>query len=140
MTSFGCVPLASVCPCARCVEAITSPSSSARQTPDGAGLLADRDVQEPGQLARAEALLDLLLEAPDQEHLAEELAQELLRDGAFLLDLGHYGFEFMLRLVSLVDQWQEILARAAGELGRCAPSADGRGRRTPPRRPRIWGR
>src|SRR5512133_1283045 len=33
MTSFGCVPLASVWPCARCVEAITSPSSSARQTP-----------------------------------------------------------------------------------------------------------
>src|SRR4249919_1187039 len=33
MTSFGCVPLASVCPWARCVDAITSPSSSARQTP-----------------------------------------------------------------------------------------------------------
>src|SRR5215218_5232789 len=33
MSSFGWVPLASVCPCARCVDAITSPSSSARQTP-----------------------------------------------------------------------------------------------------------
>src|SRR6476660_5557564 len=33
MTSFGCVPFANVCPCARCVDAITSPSSSARQTP-----------------------------------------------------------------------------------------------------------
>ncbi len=41
-------------------------------------LLADRDVQEPGQLAGAEALLDLLLEAPDQQHLAQELAQPLL--------------------------------------------------------------
>ena len=33
MTSFGCVPLASVCPWARCVDAITSRSSSALQTP-----------------------------------------------------------------------------------------------------------
>src|SRR5919199_711019 len=33
MSSFGCVPLASVWPCARCVDAITSPSSSARHTP-----------------------------------------------------------------------------------------------------------
>jgi hypothetical protein len=40
----------------------------------GDRLLTDRDVQEAGQLAGAEALLDLLLEAPDQQHLAEELA------------------------------------------------------------------
>src|SRR5215218_566348 len=33
MSSFGDVPMASVWPCARCVEAITSPSSRARQTP-----------------------------------------------------------------------------------------------------------
>src|SRR5919197_5781667 len=33
MTSFGWVPLARVWPCARWVDAITSPSSSARQTP-----------------------------------------------------------------------------------------------------------
>ena len=51
--------------------------------------LTDRDVQEAGQLAGAEALLDLLLEAPDQEHLAEEVAQRLLGQGASLLDLGH---------------------------------------------------
>ena len=36
---------------------------------DGAGLLADRDVEEAGQVAGAEALLDLLLEAADEEHL-----------------------------------------------------------------------
>src|SRR5438874_10581679 len=33
MSAFGGVPFASVCPWARCVEAIVSPSSSARQTP-----------------------------------------------------------------------------------------------------------
>jgi hypothetical protein len=41
---------------------------------DSDRLLADRNVEEAGQLARAEALLDLLLEAPDQEHLAQEIA------------------------------------------------------------------
>ncbi len=49
-----------------------------RGTDPGRGrLLADRDVQEPRQLARAEPILDLLLEATDQEHLAEESAQNL---------------------------------------------------------------
>ena len=75
---------------------------------DRARLLADGDVEEARQVACAEAFLDLLLEAADEQHLAEELAQELLGDGAFLLDLGHFRFEFMLRFVSLVGQWQEI--------------------------------
>ena len=52
-------------------------------------LLADRDVQEAGQLAGAELLLDLLLEAPDQQHLAQELAQPLLGQASFRLDLRH---------------------------------------------------
>ena len=52
---------------------------------DRDGLLADRDVEEAGQLAGAEALLDLLLEAPDQQHLAEELAQLLLGERPSLL-------------------------------------------------------
>ena len=46
---------------------------------DADRLLADRDVQEPGQLARAEPLLHLLLEAADQQHVAEEFRQLLLR-------------------------------------------------------------
>ena len=45
----------------------------------GSRLLADRDVQEPRQLAGAESLLHLLLEAADQEHLAEEAAEHLFR-------------------------------------------------------------
>ena len=52
-------------------------------------LLTDRDVQEAGQLAGAETLLDLLLEAPDQEHLAQEVAQPLLGQRPPLLDLRH---------------------------------------------------
>ena len=41
---------------------------------DGDGLLPDGDMQEAGQLACAELLLDLLLEMPDQQHLAVELS------------------------------------------------------------------
>ena len=46
----------------------------------GDGLLADTDVQEARQLAGAEALLHLLLEAADQQHLAKELTQPLVRE------------------------------------------------------------
>ena len=46
----------------------------------GDGLLPDRDVEEARQLARPKALLDLLLEASDEQHLAEEPAQSFLRD------------------------------------------------------------
>src|SRR4029079_18213433 len=74
----------------------------------GDRLLPDRDVQEPRQLARPEPFLDLLLEAPDQEHLAEELAQPLLGERSPLaLDLGHLP-QSMLRPMRLVGQWQRI--------------------------------
>jgi hypothetical protein len=76
---------------------------------DGDGLLADRDVQEAGQLAGAEALLDLLLEAADEEHLAEELEPKLARELAFSLDLRHES-EFMLAVMRLVEQWRKIEA------------------------------
>src|SRR5205814_2033440 len=57
----------------------------------GNRLLADRHVQEAGQLARPEALLDLLLEAPDQQHLPQESAQAILAQRPFPLDLRHDG-------------------------------------------------
>ena len=46
---------------------------------DRHGLLADSDVEEAGQLAGAEALLHLLLETADEEHLPKELLQALGR-------------------------------------------------------------
>ena len=68
--------------------------------PDRRRLLADRDVQEPGQLARAEPLLDLLLEAADQQHLAEEAAKHLFRHataaGTGLLLYGRHRAAIML--------------------------------------------
>ena len=92
-------------------------------------LLADRDVEEAGQLAGAEALLDLLLDVPDQEHLAEEVAQPLLRERPPLaLDLCH-GPESMLRGVTRVTlgrQWRRIQAQLPEDWAhaRLAPDAD----------------
>ena len=44
-------------------------------------LLADAGMQEAGEVAGAEALHDLLLEATDEEHLAEKRDELLLRQG-----------------------------------------------------------
>jgi hypothetical protein len=66
-------------------------------------------VQETRELARAEALLGLLLEAPDEQHLAEELAQEIFGNCALLFDLGHLPFESMLRPMSLVGEWRNLV-------------------------------
>src|SRR5689334_16707322 len=48
MTAFGCVPRASVCPCARCVEAKTSPSSIAWQTPTATASWPIATCRKPG--------------------------------------------------------------------------------------------
>ena len=103
--------------------------------PDLGGLLADRDVQEAGQLAGAEALLDLLLEPPDQEHLAQEVAELVLGKGALLLDLGH-GLSVRSRAMALVSDWQRPAGRVARGLGRGAHPRRARA----PRRHRPRGR
>jgi len=68
------------------------------------GLLPYRDVQESRQLAGPKALLHLLLEAPDQQHLAEEPAQTLFRDppsagAGLLLDRGHEPAIMLIHLL-----------------------------------------
>src|SRR6478672_3764456 len=77
---------------------------------DGDRLLADCDVQKPRQLAGAEAFLNLLLEASDQEHLPEKLAQNLLRDPAALFDFRH-GRDSTLRAMRLVEHFESGLPR-----------------------------
>ena len=44
-------------------------------------------MEEAGQLARTEALLNLFLEPANQQHLAQELAEAIFGEGAFLLGL-----------------------------------------------------
>jgi hypothetical protein len=46
-------------------------------------------MQEPRQLAGSKPLFDLLLETPDQKHLAQEVAQALLGYCPPFFDLGH---------------------------------------------------
>ena len=78
---------------------------------DGAGLLADRDVQESGQLAGAETLLDLLLEAPNEEHLPQDVLQLVLAQrGLLFLHLCHGG-ECTVRAMRLAEQWNAIEQR-----------------------------
>ena len=74
---------------------------------DGARLLADRDVEEAGELAGAEALLDLFLEPPDQQHLAQDVRKVGLREARRVLHLCHGG-ECTVRSVSLVEQWNRV--------------------------------
>jgi hypothetical protein len=109
MTALGWVPRASVCPCARWVDGEDVAVVHRLADADRDRLLADGDVEEAGQLAGPEALLDLLLEAPDQEHLPQEVALALLGQAAsrLALDLGHRP-ESMLSPMRFADQWRAI--------------------------------
>ena len=73
-------------------------------------LLPDRDVEEPGQLAGAKPLLDLLLEPPDQEHLAQEVPEPVLGQGAPLLDLRHCALSVRSAADGARHDWQELQA------------------------------
>jgi len=53
------------------------------------GLLADCDVNKAGDLAVPVALLDLLLELPDQEHLLQEASELAGLRGGHEIKLGH---------------------------------------------------
>ena len=74
---------------------------------DGARLLADRHVQEARQLAGAEALLHLLLEPADEQHLAQDVGEIALRERRLCLHLCH-GAQFMVQVMGLVGQWNTI--------------------------------
>lgn len=74
---------------------------------DGARLLPDRDVQEAGQLASAEPLLHLFLEAADEEHVAQDVLEIGLRQARPLLHPGHGG-QCTVRAVELVEQWNRL--------------------------------
>ena len=141
MTAFGCVPLASVCPWARCVDAMMSPSLEPGHHADGNGLLADRDVQEARQLAGAEALLDLLLETADQQHLAEELAQPLVGQSCsrsrLPLDLGHGAVHLSCDPMRLVAQWRRIEAELPTGWSEARLRSPSPLRRSSPGRPRC---
>jgi hypothetical protein len=82
-----------------------------------ARLLADRHVEEAGQLAGAEALLDLLFEAADEEHLPQHVLQVTFRQARSLL-LHRHGPECTVGAVRLVEQWNQVAKRPGSELER----------------------
>ena len=99
---------------------------------DADRFLADRDVQKAGQLAGAEPLFDLLLEATDEQHVAEELRELLLRELVLLRHASHSPSLRILRAMRLVWQWGELEREPAAGLGRGAARAhDLRARRRP---------
>src|SRR6266536_1941859 len=65
------------------------------------------EVDEDGPLAGAEALLDLLLEAADEQHLAQRVEKVALRECRLRFHLRH-GAQSMVRAMALVDQWNSI--------------------------------
>ena len=103
-------------------------------------LLADGDVEEAGQLAGAEALLDLLLESPDEEHLPKEVLQALGRHCLPLFLEGCHGADKLavrvnnLRPDGPCRSRRRARPRTPPRLGARAHRADaGRGGRRRPR-------
>ena len=92
---------------------------------DRDGLLADGDVQEARQLAGAEALLDLLLETPDQEHLPEEVLEAFRGHGlTLLLERCHGADKLAARVNNLRVSWPSQIVSTRSSAGfRAAGSA-----------------
>ncbi len=72
------VPLAIAWPCARCVDAITSSRASAAQTPVAVASWPIATCRNPGSSPARKRSSTLLLEPADEQHLAEEPAQDVL--------------------------------------------------------------
>jgi hypothetical protein len=64
-------------------------------------------MEEARQLAGAEPLLDLLLEAADEEHLAQDVLEVTFREARALFHLRH-GPECTVRAVPLVERWNQV--------------------------------
>src|SRR5436190_20241509 len=107
MTAFGCVPRASVWPWARCVEAKTSPSSSAWHTPTATASWPIATCRKPGSSPARKRSSTF-----SSKRLIRSISRRKVRTRSSLsVDFRStfaICFEFMLRLVSVVDQWQAI--------------------------------
>src|SRR5437868_10915937 len=111
MISFGVVPIASACPCARCVEAITSPSSSAAQTPTATASCPIATWRKPGSSPARKR---------SSTFSSKRRISSISRKSSRWRSFESVGVRFstlatarksMLRAVSLVAHWREIEAR-----------------------------
>src|SRR5436853_3958236 len=111
MTSFGVVPIASAWPCARWVEAITSPSSSAAQTPTATASCPIATWRKPGSSPARNR---------SSTFSSKRRISSISRNSSRWRSFESVGVRFstlatarksMLRAVALVGHWREIEAR-----------------------------
>ena len=117
MTSFGCVPFASVCPCARCVDAITSLSSSARHTPTATASWPIATWRKPGS-SPARKRSSTFSSKRRMSSISRRKSLSVSRASACVFfSAVAIGRTLASSTVKLGEQWTEILERAAARLG-----------------------
>src|ERR671931_338665 len=116
MTALGWVPRASVWPWARCVEAKTSPSSSAWQTPTSVASWPSETWRKPGS-SPARNCSSTFSSNRRMINICRRKSRSCSSERAdFAAEtLGFFstfaiGSQFMLHRVSLVNQWRRIEA------------------------------
>ena len=97
-------------------------------------LLPDRHVQEAGEITCPEALLDLLLEPPDQQHLPQEAQKLLAGEDRLLLDSGHGPARYQRAVwgVRALESARDARRATSGDPRRTARRVVGRTARASP--------
>ena len=119
MTAFGCVPRASVCPCARCVEAKTSPSSIAWQTPTATASWPIATCRKPGS-SPARNRSSTFSSKRRISSISRRKSRSRSSDRPRFVSTFAICIEFMLSPVALVEQWKVIEAATSSRAGRAS--------------------
>src|SRR5205085_1614332 len=107
ISSFGAVPFASVCPCARCVDAITSPSSSARQTPTLHASCPIATCRKPGS-SPARKRSSTFSSKRRISSISRRTSRRSLSVNDFLLSTFATRRECTVRRMRLAERWNEL--------------------------------
>src|SRR5918992_1292802 len=114
MTSLGWVPFASVCPCARCVEAITSPSSSARQTPTATASWPMATWRKPGS-SPARKRSSTFSSNRRMSSISRKKSRRSSGESVPFFSTLAIPVQSMLGPVRLADQFRELESRLPGD-------------------------
>src|SRR6266536_2207789 len=116
MTAFGWVPRARVCPCARCVEAKTSPSSSARQTPTATASWPIATCRKPGS-SPARKSSSTFSSKTRTRSMSRYISRASSCEISPRFSTFATGTECTLQIVTLVAQWRQIEAELPEDWG-----------------------